>query len=170
MSYKEFSSPPESTAPKITYDKTYADLNHLIQPPMSLVGTKLLTAHLFVSTITLSLCSQFGLKFLGLRFNLYDVFMVFGHEVCMTLCGALFLGTTYLLLPWVFSKEELLKLKKHLVPSALGLIGLSLLVFALFDSHMTPMSVGLWVLGAMIGAYACLRAGAKIRWLTQNQI
>src|SRR3989344_2155960 len=85
------------------------------------VFSKLLGIHLVVGTLSLAICSQFGLNPFRTNFSLSEYFMKFGDSTCMVLCGVLFIGLTIMLGQWFLRREELFVLSKNAPLQVFGL-------------------------------------------------
>jgi hypothetical protein len=127
-----------------------ADLN----PSAWMVFVKLLGIHLVVGTLSLAICSQFGLNPFHTSFSLSEYFMKFGHSTCMVLCGVLFIGLTIMLGQLFLRREELLVLSRNAPLQVFGLSVLSMAGFIGFGAEVV-LGIGiLWFIGAMIGGVA----------------
>jgi len=129
-------------------------LNHVrrdLNPSAWVVFAKLLGVHLVVGTLSLAICSQFGLNPFGTSFSLSEYFMTFGHSTCMFLCGVLFIGLTIVLGQLVLRREELLVLSKKAPLQVFGLSIFSLAALIGFGAEVV-LGIGvLWFVGAMLG-------------------
>lgn len=128
-------------------NRVRADLN----PSAWGVFTKLLGIHLVVGTLSLAICSQFGLNPFGTSFSLSEYFMTFGHSTCMFLCGVLFIGLTIVLGKFVLRREELLVLSRNAPLQVFGLSTFSLAALIGFGAEVVLGVGALWFIGAMIG-------------------
>lgn len=156
--FKEFVQAEGTLVPKDITDnilkRVCADLN----PSPWMVFVKLLGIHLVVGTLSLAICSQFGLNPFHTSFSLSEYFMKFGHSTCMVLCGVLFIGLTILLGQLVLRREELLVLSRNAPLQVFGLSVLSMAVFIGFGAEVV-LGIGiLWFVGAMIGGMAAAKA------------
>lgn len=127
--------------------RVHAELN----PSAWMVFLKLLGIHLVVGTLSLSICSQFGLNPFHTNFSLSEYFMKFGHSTCMFLCGVLFIGSTIALGQLALRREELLVLSKNAPLQVFGLSVLSLAALIGFGAEVVLGIGTLWFIGAMAG-------------------
>jgi len=134
--------------------RVHADLN----PSAWLVFSKLFGIHLVVGTLSLAICSQFGLNPFHTDFSLSEYFMKFGHSTCMVLCGVLFIGLTIILGRLFLRREELLVLSRNAPLQVFGLSVLSMAAFIGFGAEVV-LGIGiLWFLGAMLGGVVAAKA------------
>jgi hypothetical protein len=179
MSFKEFSefnqteSPALPTTAATTSDaemmsRVQSHIHGLLNPSLTLIFSKLLVIHLVVAAATLSVCPQFGFRLIGSGNGLYDVFMHLGHTACMILCGVFFLGTSFFVAPLFLTLDESRRLERHLPVPVAALLVMSLVTFMLLDTHMPFTQVGLWGLGAAMGAWLSLKAGRALRLSRQH--
>src|SRR3989338_2465583 len=92
--YKEFLSSGEAMPPDglslIVLTSTYKKLHANVW----LLFAKLSLLHFVSAAITLSVCSQFGVRLFWSGHGLAAYFMFLGDHACMVLCGIFFIGTT----------------------------------------------------------------------------
>ena len=134
-------------------EKILAVVRKDLNPSAWSVFAKLLGTHAVVGTLSLSICDQFGMNPFSSGFSLSEYFMRFGHSICMTLCGFLFLSLS-IFFAWIYLRPEEMKVlwrNSWLQLPSLAL--LSLVAFALFGGEIL-LSIGvLWFLGAVTGGF-----------------
>jgi hypothetical protein len=141
--------------PKALTEHVMAKMSGLLSPSPRLVFAKLFSINLFVGTLSLSVCHQFGLNPFNTERSLDSWFMqVGGHQVCMFLCGVVFLAISMLAAGLILNIEEMLSLKrnKYLQVAAISLF--SLVILFLFGAEFTLGIGALWLLGALVGGIA----------------
>jgi len=152
--FKEFVQAEGAPVPKDVTENIFSQVRADLNPSAWLVFAKLLGIHLVVGTLSLAICSQFGLNPFQTNFSLSEYFMKFGHSTCMFLCGVLFIGLTILLGQLVLRREELLVLSRNAPLQVFGLSVLSMAAFIGFGAEVV-LGIGvLWFIGAMIGGVA----------------
>jgi len=124
-----------------------------MNPSAWTVFMKLLGVHGVVGTLSLAVCDQFGISPFNTGFSLANYFMKFGHSVCMTLCGFLFISLTILLGRLVLRSEEIMVLKKNVFVQIPALGALSLGAFMMLGAEVVLGIAALWLLGAAIGGF-----------------
>ncbi len=162
--YHAFMADDATVTPREVTHKVFATMEKLIHPSAQLVFVKILGFHLAVGFLSLSVCHQFGMNPFGTDSSLDTWFMaMWGHNVCMIVCGVLFLGLSLLAAGYFLSIEEVRAFKRteFLQTLALGLC--SLLIFAIFGAELALTVAGLWLLGALLGGFLATEAVWKIK-------
>jgi hypothetical protein len=152
---------PEDLSKQIL-DQVYSAMN----PSPWWVFFKLLGVHLVVGTLSLALCDQFGISPFNTGFSLVEYFMMFGHSVCMTLCGFLFIGLTVILSATILYKKEVIILKKNAYLQIPTLSMLSVGIFMVFGAEMAVGIGLLWFLGAVVGGFCATQFISQIKKYT----
>lgn len=115
-----------------------------------------------LGSFSLMICSQFGLG----SGKLVMAFMHLGDNICMALCGALFLGLGTMAAGY-FLKSAEVKLIRQMGYLPILLTGLlSLGVFFGFGAEVVASLAFIWLLGGFVGGLIALEAGwyAKTHW------
>lgn len=156
--FKEFVQAEGAPVPREVRESIMNRVRADLNPSAWLVFAKLLGVHGIVGTLSLAICSQFGLNPFHTNFSLSEYFMQFGHSTCMVLCGVLFIGLTVLLGRLLLRREELLVLSRNAPLQIFGLSTLSLAAFIGFGAEIV-LGIGvLWFVGAMIGGLVATKA------------
>jgi hypothetical protein len=94
---------PQKDVSQAILDRVRSDL----EPPVSLVFTKLLLVQSIVGVMTLLFCPQFNLSIT----NNYDLFHFFhrnfGQTICMAICGGIFVGSGAVIGSFILRKTEM---------------------------------------------------------------
>jgi hypothetical protein len=152
--FKEFVQADGVPVPRDVSENILKQVRADLNPSPWIVFSKLLGIHLVVGTLSLAICSQFGLNPFQTNFSLTEYFMKFGHSTCMVLCGVLFIGLTIMLGQLFLRREELLVLSRNAPLQVFGLSVLSMAGFIGFGAEVV-LGIGiLWFIGAMIGGVA----------------
>lgn len=163
--FKEFLSAPEVSPPAHIRDEIFGVVHRDLNPQLWFVMAKLGGIHATVGSLSLLLCSQFGM---GRGFNLMESFMNYGALTCMALCGALFLGLTTLVAGFILSNTELAKIRKTCYAPIVLLGLISLVIFFCFGAEIA-FSLGLvWLLGAFVAGALAMEAGFGIKRYVAN--
>lgn len=161
--FKSFVDSDDADIPKdlsrTILSKVKSDLN----PSVWRVFGKLLAIHVFVGTLSLGICSQFGLNPFGSPISLADYFMRFGHSACMVFCGFLFIGLTIILAGLFMSREEFYVLSKNAVLQTFGISIFSLVMFIVFGAEVVLWIGILWMFGAMVGGVSSAKILLSLR-------
>ena len=164
--FEAFVSAPESTPARDLSERIFARVHGDLNPALHRVFLKLATIHVFVSGLSLSICSQFGI---GRTTSLTHSFMHYGDMVCMTMCGALFLGLTSLIAQWFLSADELRRVRRYAYSPILGLGAVSLLVFIAFGAEIATTFAVAWMLGGLVAGIFALETGFALRRLVHHR-
>ena len=149
--FNDFVSHKDASVPEELSQKIFSYVHRDLNPSPSKVFVKLTVIHALVGTLSLSICDQFGMNPFNRSFSLSEYFMRFGHSVCMSLCGFLFLSLS-VLIAWFFLRpEELQRLWKTSWIQIPSIAMLSLAAFAALGADLFVGIAGLWFLGAVIG-------------------
>jgi hypothetical protein len=109
-----------------------------------------LCVHLFAGFGVLAICPQFDIGIIENFAGLQHIFMRFGSQVCLFLCGALFLsvsiGVSALVLPQA-QKRYLYSIRYFHVAL---LAAVSLLTFSIITTIPKDSGTALWFVGAVI--------------------
>ena len=144
--------------------QVFAQLRSRLFPNPWIVFSKIFGLHLIVGSLSLTVCSQFGLNPFNTSSSLADWFMkVGGHSFCMVACGVLFMASTYLLANLFLTLEELEAVKRYewLQLAIMGLVSLS--AFYFFGAELVGVFAGLWAIGAVVGGYLSIEGSYLIR-------
>lgn len=159
----------ESTVPKELSESILNFVRHDLTPSSIFVFTKILSIHLFVGTLSLAVCDQFGVNPFNTSFSLTSYFMKAGHSFCMTLCGFLFLGLTTIASWFILGRTEFLVLKQNTFLQVFFLSLLSLGFFLLLGAKIVFSSGMFWLLGALLGGIALINLIANLQGRRQQQ-
>ncbi|MGE4130541.1 MAG: hypothetical protein AB7F86_02840 [Bdellovibrionales bacterium] len=156
--FKEFVQSDGAPVPKEVSENILSRVRADLNPSPWMVFAKLLGIHLVLGTLSLAICSQFGLNPFHTDFSLSKYFMMLGHSTCMVLCGVLFIGLTIILGRLFLQREELLVLSRNAPLQVFGLSVLSMAAFIGFGAEVV-FGIGiLWFLGAMLGGVVAAKA------------
>lgn len=163
--FQDFLSAAETAPPALASKDILSRINGDLNPSFQKVFMKVLGIHSVTSLLSLSLCSQFGIR----AFSFFDLMHTFmkmtGPTICLALCGALYLGLSSLMISLFLSPEEVRKLRLQKGLQIAILSGASLGVFLCFDAEMLFLPMILWFMGSLIGGVATLELG----WLLRSQ-
>lgn len=138
-------SPPERLSNNILRS-IKADLN----PSHKLVFSKLIGIQAFIGIISLIFCPQFSLSLT----NNYELFHYFHHnfgeQVCMIICGSIFMGSGAIFAAYILKAGEIKKIKesKYLYYFSISIIALS--TFFVLGTQIYLSLAAFWVLGSTL--------------------
>lgn len=137
----------------------YSDLN----PSHKVVFAKLTLIQGFIGFITMLFCPQFKFSLT----NNYDLFHYFhknfGHQVCMIICGSIFLGSGAIFASYILKEGEIKKIKnsRFLYYMALSIIAVA--VFMIFGAEIYISLLAFWLIGAIGGGVIAFELNRIIR-------
>lgn len=149
--FKEFMECEGTNVPHELSQKVLTRIHSQMNPSSWLVFFKILGIHSIVGTLSLGICSQFGMNPFNTEFSLMDYFMKYGHTVCMALCGFVFISLSILIALLVLSSDETRVFKKNSYIHIFSLSLLSLVGFAAFGADIVLSFGLLWLIGGILG-------------------
>lgn len=156
------SSQAQTDQPHFVADTRKTILERM-NPPWPKLLRKTLWIHLFSSLVTLSLCNQMGVRLFFDGPGLMEYFMNLGFWTCMGLCGAFYMGSTFLLLSLFSDLDERNKFRKQLPVLGIALSVLSLSVLVVAGASVSAGIILVWLLGAELSCILAFNLGAFIR-------
>ncbi|MCO5144535.1 MAG: hypothetical protein M9962_15770 [Oligoflexia bacterium] len=163
--YQAFLAFENSEVPKEISEKIYSHMNKLLNPSFSTIFVKLFFINLVAGFFSLSVCHQFGMNPFGTESSLDAWFMqMWGHHICMFVCGSLFIGLPILVSGFLMTIEEIKSLRSREFVQIFSLGVCFLILFSLFGVEFAAAIAGLWLLGALVGG--CL--ATEIIWLLRK--
>jgi len=163
--YQHFMQGEEIYPPQHVYESVRNLVHRDLCPSYSTIFAKISLLHITVGSLSLLLCSQFGM---GKGLTLVHYFMRWGDLVCMMACGSLFLGLTTGVAGMILSQTELRRIRQtgYSMIAVLGLA--SLLVFLSFGAEIAVNYALAWLFGALltgvIGTELSLGIKGKSGW------
>lgn len=137
--------------------------SRLFPNPWRVFG-KVAFLHLVFGLLSLLVCNQFGLNPFNTTFSLSNWFIEIGGDMfCMSLCGMLFMGSTYIFSNFFLTLEEFESVKRHkwLQTGVLGLV--SLASFYFFGAHLVVAVTLLWLSGVLMGGLLSVELSCYLR-------
>lgn len=137
-----------------------------LNPSWGRLLKKLAIVHVVTSLITLSLCNQMGVRLFFDGPGMMDLFMVFGFWACMGLCGAFYIGASFLDLAFVVDLDERNKFQKQ-IPLVVSLVAVASLGGLLAGGASVSLGVALvWLLGAELAGIMGFKLASRWRFRT----
>lgn len=168
--YEEFLS-ADAPVPVSADENIRMKIGALLNPSPWIVFGKILSIHMIVGFLSLSFCHQFALNPFSTAHSLDSWLMnTAGHNVCMIVCGVVFLSVSILASGYFLSLEESRALKENGFPHsfALGLVSLGL--FSLFGAELALSLAGLWFLGALVGGFVSAEIVWKLKYVQTSRL
>ena len=149
--FNEFMASESIQPPQSLSQNILANTKKLVNPSPWLVFAKLVGIHSIFGTLSLAICNQFHLNPFNTHLSLSEYFMTFGHSVCMTLCGVIFVSFSLLAAWMILTRDEFYTLKQNYFIQVFSLSFLSLATFVALGAHISLSIAVLWTLGAIVG-------------------
>lgn len=161
--FGEFMSVAEVAPPIALREAVLTHVSEALNPSSHQVFFKMLGVHTVVSLFSLSICSQFGIRFLQI-YDAMDVMMsVVGHTYCMAFCGLLYFSMSALALSLLLKPEEIKVVRRHKELQMTVLVGVSLGVFLCLGAEVLFIPGALWLAGSLAGGIASFEFGWMMR-------
>lgn len=156
----------EETIPRQVSESASRRMEPLLNPNATTVFGKLLAIHSVVGFLSLAFCHQFELNPFRTAHSLDNWFMsLVGHNVCMVICGIVFLGFSVLAAGYFLSLEETRALRRTGFPQIFALGALSLGLFATVGAELALAIASLWLLGALIGGFVATETIWRLKYI-----
>ncbi|MFT6631194.1 MAG: hypothetical protein ACJAS4_001143 [Bacteriovoracaceae bacterium] len=150
---KDYSSFKSSNELAPTQDSRQAILKH-IKEDLSVehksVFFKTLLIQAFIGTLTLLFCPQFNMSLTN-NFELFHYFHhTFGDQICMTICGGIFIGTGSFFASTILKASELRLITNHKFFYLFFISGFLITGLLLFGAEIFLAGLVFWLAGALI--------------------
>lgn len=149
--FKEFAACEDMAVPEELSNRILLRIKKDLSPPGWLVFAKTLGIQAIVGTLSLGVCNQFGMNPFNTETSLMNYFMKYGHTVCMTLCGFLFIGLGVAFALMFLNRDEIRVFKKNSFIQVFSLSVFSLVGFLTFGADIVLSFALMWLLGGLLG-------------------
>ena len=160
--FQTFLSSREQDVPRELKNNVTTWVHAELNPSAWKVFAKASIIHSMVGALTMLFCPQFGIK-LTSSMGLMPYLMQFGEWACMFGCGVLFTGGSLLMISAILRTEEINVLRRHQILGLTSFVILSLSAFICLGADLIATMTLVWIIGAVIGGFAGLQIGWKIR-------
>lgn len=155
--FETFMNVKEVTPPAHLDRQVFNFVHNDLNPKTLSIVARLGVIHVITGSLSLLICSQFGMG------NAPMLFMSLGEMGCTAFCGALFLGLSTLIAGFIFSNEELRKIRKTGYSPILLLGILSLTVFLFFGADIAFSLAVIWLFGALVAGMVVTEFSIGVR-------
>lgn len=153
--YESFLSSEPIEPPEWLGRKILDRVNRELNPPHMLVFAKLVIIQGFIGALTLFFCPQFELSFTNNHSLFHFFHRNFGQNICMSLCGGIFLGSGAIFASFILSQAEVMKIKNSKLLYYLAMSSIFLTTFTVLGVEIYLEIAAFWMIGAIaIGAIA----------------
>lgn len=168
--YLDFLSVEPQRPPSILTENLQTVVRKDLHPSVFVILTKLLPIQFFIGLLTLLVCPQFELSFLGNKKIFHFLLHNFGIYSCMAACGAFFIGSGAMVMSYLLKPEEI-KAVRRAAFMHFPLLGLlSLFVFYFTTHQMFFDTAFIWWAGASLGGILSFYCGQKFRFWGERLI
>jgi len=134
-----------------------------LNPSHKVVFGKLTLIQGFIGLITMLFCPQFNFSLT----NNYDLFhyfhMTFGHQVCMIICGSIFLGSGAVFASYLLNEGEINKIRNSRFFYYMALSIMAVSTFMIFGAEVYLNLLVFWLVGAIGGGIISFEVNRIIR-------
>lgn len=164
--FKLFLDAPEVSPPSHVKEEIFRIVHRDLNPQLWFVMAKLGGIHAVVGSLSLLLCSQFGM---GRGYNLMHAFMSYGAFTCMAFCGALFLGLTVVVAGFFLSNPELKRIRSTAYAPIVFLGLMSLVVLFCFGAEIALNLALFWLFGALLAGMLLTELSLSVRQIAAHR-
>lgn len=152
---------PRTVDPAV--EKLLLDQIHLkLNPPLSRVFMKILMIQGITGASTLLFCPQFGTSWGG-GMGLMVHFSRLGPVGCLSACGAVFTGVSWIVISSILNPEEVLVLQKYKWFQLSAILMISLGILTYLGTATSLSATVSWLAGAFSAAWLGLELGWRLR-------
>lgn len=138
------------------------EIESRVKPKLSLILTKVFFIHALTATITLTVCPQFGVKFLKLPVNMMHSFMFLGMPICNLICGIFFTATSFSVMSFILKRDEIRFLKYHNIAATMTVVLTSIGFFEIMNPNLFLEFSFIWLIGAIVGSMLTLEVSSRL--------
>ncbi len=152
-------SPPKSLNANIL-NTIRSDMN----PSHKIVFFKLLLVQAFIGIITLLFCPQFELSLTNNADSFHYFHRLFGENICMVICGFIFIGSGAIFAAYILKASEVLKIKQSKILYYFSISSIALAMFISLGAKVYFNLALYWFLGAFVGGIIALELNSLLRY------
>lgn len=161
--YQSFIKDQEESAPEHLKQNILSKVRDDLTISATQTWVKFTVIHTIIGAISLLFCPQFNLSLSGKK-DLYHFFhQALGHEGCMIVCGAIFLGTGALACILILRQAEIHMVRRSLMMAFLLLAVVSLGLFFIFGAEIYLGLAIPWLFGAVIGGASTFKLSSFVK-------
>lgn len=161
--YESFIQGEDKTAPQHLKQNILNAIGADLKISPAQTWLKFSAIHAVIGAISLLFCPQFNLSLSGKK-DLYHYFhQTLGHEGCMLVCGAIFLGTGALASVVLMRQAEVQLVRRSLMMAFLLLAFVSLGLFFSFGAQIYLDLATPWLLGAVFGGASTFKVSGIVK-------
>ncbi len=147
-----FKEEPIKSSPIELDQKVKGQVYKALTPKPFSLFLKLISLHGIVGFLTMLFCPQFDMSLTNNHEVFHYLHHNFGAQICMFICGMIFLGTGSLISASFIRIEEMRAIHRHNILYPLGLSSTFLFFFFAFGAEIYLKMTLFWVLGAILSS------------------
>ncbi len=148
--YEDFLSSMPMKPPEKLSSNVLEYIHKSMNPSHTFVFTKLLLIQIFIGVLTMTFCPQFKLSITN-NHELFHFFHdTFGYQICMMLCGGIFLGSGAVAAGLILNSYELQKIYRSKVQYYFALCSIFIGVFMGIGVEVYLEVLSFWIIGAFL--------------------
>ncbi len=161
--FQDFIKDSSKSPSKEISNSVLAKIQKELDPSPWSVFTKLLTIQAFIGVITMLFCPQFTLSLTNNHKAYHYFHYNFGEQICMLICGSIFIGTGAVFASFILKSPEVSKIRDSKFLYFFSLCSIALLVFMLSGAELYLKLTSFWLIGAYISGLILFELGSFIR-------
>ena len=147
--FSRFIKESSESTPQHLSDSVLLHIKSELEPQHKTVFLKLFSIQAFVGVLTLVFCPQFELSLTN-NYELFHYFHYnFGEQICMILCGCIFLGSGAVAASMLMNKFELKKIVESQVLYSFSIASIALACLFFLGTPAYDGLLAYWLLGAV---------------------
>lgn len=165
MKKNDFSQFIKDTSQSTPQHLSESILNHVksdLEPEHKIVFFKLFSIQAFVGIFSLLFCPQFDLSLTN-NYELFHYFHYnFGEQICMIICGCIFLGSGALVASFLLNQYEMKQIAKSKFLYSFCMTSLAIAALSILGSPSFSILLLFWLLGVTGSQILILFASEKL--------
>lgn len=160
--FSDFVKNNSVTTPQHLSDSILSHVKNELEPDHKIVFFKLFSIQAFVGVFSLLFCPQFELSLT----NNYDLFhyfhYTFGEQICMMICGSIFLGSGALVASFLLNEFEIKRIANSKFLYSFSITSIALLTLFTIGTASFSSLLLFWLLGAIGSQFLIIYASEKL--------
>ncbi|MCO4753718.1 MAG: hypothetical protein KC478_04515 [Bacteriovoracaceae bacterium] len=144
-------------------DATMTMIKEEMSPSNVTIFTKLIFVQLATGLLTMLFCPQFNMSLTN-NYELFHYFHhTFGEQICMVLCGGIFLGSGALVAAYTLKESEIKEIFRQRFLHLCTISGISIAVFMTIGADVYLSMIPYWIVGSVVFGILSLITNYKLR-------
>ena len=161
--FQDFMNTKGANPPEELTNKILSFVKNDLNPSHKIVFSKLLGIQAFIGLLTMTFCPQFSLSLTN-RFELFHYFHhQFGENICMAICGSIFIGSGAIFAAYFLKASEVRKIKESTLLYYTCVSIVALTFFFILGSEVYLTLTLSWLFGATLSGSIVFEVNRLIR-------